>query len=142
MKILITGGSGYIAKSINNTLSKIYDITSITRQDFDLENLEAFNKWIEDKNFDILIHTAIKGGSRLKSQTEADFKTNLNMFNNIVFHKSKFKKIISLGSGAEIWDNQSPYGKSKKLINADKTEFSVIYIVDKNFYSKNKISLI
>jgi dTDP-4-dehydrorhamnose reductase len=45
MKILVTGGNGYIAKSINNSLSKLYYITNISRADFDLEDTNATNKW-------------------------------------------------------------------------------------------------
>ena len=36
MKILITGGNGYIAKNLYNAFKDKYDVTSITRQDFDL----------------------------------------------------------------------------------------------------------
>ena len=40
MKILITGGSGYIAKSLNCSLKEKYDITIISRKDLDLTNIE------------------------------------------------------------------------------------------------------
>ena len=45
MKILITGGNGYIAKALAKGLSQ-YNITSITRQDFDLTDRESTNKWM------------------------------------------------------------------------------------------------
>jgi GDP-L-fucose synthase len=117
MKILITGGNGYIAKSIKYPLSKFYNITSISRKDFDLENLDLLTEWLKDKNFDVIIHTAMKGVSRLKNQNEQDFKANLKMFNNIIMHKNKFKKLIFFGSGAELHMQETYYGKSKKLIN-------------------------
>jgi GDP-L-fucose synthase len=117
MKILVTGGNGYIAKSINNSLSKLYYITNISRADFDLEDTNATNKWFENKKFDIIIHTAIKGGSRLKLEDESVLDSNLKMFNNLVSNKDKFNKLISFGSGAEIWDHESQYAKSKRIIN-------------------------
>jgi len=117
VSILITGGNGYIAKSIYNALYKFYDITSITRKDFDLENTQAVNDWFKDKTFDVVIHTAIQGGSRLKREDQSVIDSNLNMFNNILINKDKFKKLISFGSGAEIHATKTPYGKSKSIIN-------------------------
>ena len=62
MNILITGGNGYIAKSLSKSLS---NSISITRKDFDLTDRHATNKWFEGKYFDVIIHTSVKGGSRL-----------------------------------------------------------------------------
>lgn len=117
MKVLITGGNGYIAKSIYNALYKFYDITSITRKDCDLEDTQAVNDWFKDKTFDVVIHTAIQGGSRLKSEDQSVIDSNLNMFNNLLINKDQFKKFISFGSGAEIYAPETPYGKSKSIIN-------------------------
>ena len=49
MNILITGGNGYIAKSL---LSNLDNTISITRKDFDLTDREATNKWFCNKYFD------------------------------------------------------------------------------------------
>jgi GDP-L-fucose synthase len=128
MRILVTGGNGYIAKSIYNSLHKIYNTTSITRKDFDLEDTEAVNNWFKDKTFDVVIHTAIKGGSRLKIEDQSIENTNLKMFNNLLINKGKFKKLISFGSGAEIHMQETFYGKSKSII-------SNIIQKESNFYN-------
>lgn len=117
MKILITGGNGYIAKSLSKALGNEYDITSITKQDFDLTNKEATDKWFQNKYFDVIIHTAIKGGSRLKQENENDFYQNLQMFYNLYYNKHCFDKLIHFGSGAELGDPSDPYGLSKRIIN-------------------------
>jgi GDP-L-fucose synthase len=120
MNILITGGNGYIAKSLSTHLSQflfLHKIHSITRLDFDLTDTDATNFWFKDKKFDIVIHTAIKGGSRLNIEDDSVLDNNLKMFNNLLINKNKFKKLISFGSGAEIWNPETPYGKSKKIIN-------------------------
>ena len=39
------------------------------------------------------------------------------MFDNLLINKDKFKKLISFGSGAEIHIPETPYGKSKIIIN-------------------------
>jgi len=115
-KILITGGNGYVAKSLINGLTG-YEITSITRQDFDLTSRQATNQWFKNKYFDVVIHTAIKGGSRLRSDDGEVFYQNLQMFYNLYNNKHCFDKLIQFGSGAELGIPDNPYGLSKKIIN-------------------------
>lgn len=115
--ILITGGNGYIAKSLFKALGNKYNVTFITRKDFDLTDREATNKWFKRKHFNTVIHTAIKGGSRLKSDDENVFYQNLQMFYNLYNNKHCFDKLIQFGSGAELGVPSDPYGLSKKIIN-------------------------
>lgn len=117
MNILITGGNGYIAKSLSKALGNEYNITSITRNNFDLTNREATNKWFGGKYFDVVIHTAIKGGSRLNQEDGDVFYQNLQMFYNLYHNKHRFNKFIHFGSGAELGQPNTPYGLSKKIIN-------------------------
>ena len=116
MNILITGGNGYIAKSLYKGL-KNCNITSITRKDFDLTNREATNKWFENKYFDVVIHTAVVGGSRLKKDDGNIFYQNIQMFYNLLNNKHCFHKLLSFGSGAELNIPHDPYGLSKNVIS-------------------------
>jgi len=116
-KILITGGNGYIAKSIYNALKDIYDITSISRIDFDLVDREKTNKFFKHKHFDVVIHTAIKGGSRLQPDSLDITHTNISMFYNLLANKTHYTKLINIGSGAEIDYPTTPYGLSKSIIS-------------------------
>lgn len=120
MNILITGGNGYIAKSLSKGLCKDssrFNIYLITRQDFDLIDREATNNWFKEKYFDVVIHTAIVGGSRLKEDNEEVFYQNLSMFYNLLANQDKFNQLISFGSGAELGYPTDPYGLSKNIIN-------------------------
>jgi nucleoside-diphosphate-sugar epimerase len=116
MNILITGGNGYIAKSLSKNLID-YSITSISRKDFDLTNKEATTQWFKNKFFDIVVHTAVKGGSRLSHDNNEVFYQNLQMFYNLYYNKLHFNKFIYFGSGAELGQPNDPYGLSKKIIN-------------------------
>ena len=91
MNILITGGNGYIAKSLS---SKLDNITSITRKDFDLTDRKATNDWFYNKYFDVVIHTAVKGGSRLIKDGADVCYQNLQMFYNLLNNKHCFNKLI------------------------------------------------
>ena len=120
MNILITGGNGYIAKSLSNGLWRgmnRYDITSITRKDFNLTDREATSKWFKDKYFDVVIHTAVVGGSRLHDDDADVLYQNLQMFFNLYDNKHCFGKLINFGSGAELGMPNDPYGLSKKSIS-------------------------
>jgi GDP-L-fucose synthase len=116
MKILITGGNGYIAKSLFASLSQKYDVTSISRSDFDLSISSDTKEWFSDKYFDVVIHTAIKGGSRLVSDTSDVLDTNLKMYYNLLDNRSHFDKLINFGSGAELYLKDTFYGLSKHII--------------------------
>jgi UDP-glucose 4-epimerase len=116
-KVLITGGNGYIAKSIYNALKDIYDITSISRSDFDLVDREKTNEFFKDKHFDVVIHTAIKGGSRLQPDSLDITHTNVSMFYNLLANRTHYTKLINIGSGAEIGYPTTPYGLSKSIIS-------------------------
>ena len=114
--ILITGGNGYIAKSIYSSLHTAYSITTVTRQDFDLLDLHATNQYFKDKYFDIIIHTAGVGGIRLKQEDQTTIEHNLRMYWNLVQNQTHYGKFISFGSGAELGHPTTPYGVSKKAI--------------------------
>lgn len=116
MNILITGGNGYIAKSLANGLRFQHTITSITRQDFDLTDAYKTRAWLEGKHFDVVIHTAICGGSRLQKDSAAVLDNNLKMYYNLLDNRSSFDRFINIGSGAELYYINTPYGLSKHVI--------------------------
>lgn len=117
LKILITGGNGYIAKSISNSLWEKYHILSPGREELDLLDSKSVDTFFEGKHFDVVIHTATLGGSRLKQEDETVSFYNLIMFYNLIRKKQQFSKLISFGSGAEFNTAYTPYGFSKKIIN-------------------------
>ena len=127
MKILITGGNGYIAKSLYNTLKDQHDITCITRQQLDLTDGEATIQWFKGKYFDVVIHCAVKGGSRLKGDTFADMDRNLCMYYNLLQCQSHYNKFIQFGSGAELLQRDTPYGLSKYVIRQSMLEKNGFY---------------
>ena len=131
--VLITGGNGNLAKMIKTNLSSEFDITCITRNDFDMLDTKSVSTYLSNSNnhFDVLIHTAISGGRRGKEETADVVYKNLLMFENIMLFAHKFQLIINFDSGAiydrstDIYCREEPellsiptdsYGFSKYLI--------------------------
>jgi len=99
-KILITGGNGNLAKLIKKNLEEFYCISSPARQELDLLNIKQVNDYLKERDFDVLIHTAILGGRRTKEDTSDVVFKNVLMFENILMFREKFKMIINLDSAA------------------------------------------
>jgi len=116
MKILITGANGYIGKSLHNALKDKYEVTTITRQDFDLTAIQPMIEFFKDKYFDVVLHCAIVGGSRLKEDNWEVMDINLCMYYNLIQCQAHYNKLINFGSGAEIHASSTPYGLSKLVI--------------------------
>jgi GDP-L-fucose synthase len=126
MKILITGGNGFIARNLVKGLQE-YELTIITRSNFDLTNTSQTDLFFKDKYFDLVLHCAVKGGSRLQADGNEILDNNLSMYYNLLNNKSSFNKLIHFGSGAEIYSSDKPYGLSKKIIQESVLENNNFY---------------
>lgn len=127
MKVLITGGRGYIASRLYEHVSKSHEVTKIDRSDFDLTNYEETKKFFENKHYDIVIHCAIGGGHRLVKDSIQVLDDNLKMYYNLLSNRSCYERFITVGSGAEIYADNEPYGMSKKIISASILEKNNFY---------------
>jgi UDP-glucose 4-epimerase len=117
MKILITGGNGYIAKSIKNSLWEKYHILAPGKDELDLTDSKSVDRFFKGKYFDVIIHTAIKGAATPRDPDETISFWNLIMFYNLLSKRDHFNKLINIGSGAERYLVETPYGHSKSIIN-------------------------
>lgn len=117
MKILITGGNGYIAKSIKNSLWDKYHILAPGKDELDLTDSKSVERFFKGRYFDVIIHTAIKGAATPRDPDETISFWNLIMFYNLLSKKDHFNKLINIGSGAERYLTNTPYGYSKSIIN-------------------------
>jgi nucleoside-diphosphate-sugar epimerase len=142
MNILITGGKGNLATIIHSHLSGKYTIVNPSHQELDLLDFNQVDRFLKDKLFDVLIHTAIMGGRRTKAEDSTVFYNNVLMFENIMKFANQFKMIINMDSAAiydrstnimnrredEIWTIPTDlYGFSKYVIYQRTMNHSNIY---------------
>jgi nucleoside-diphosphate-sugar epimerase len=140
MKILITGASGYVGKSLFNFLNAKHSVTALTRQDVNLTNREEVLNFFKNKFYDVVIHCAVVGGSRLKKDNWDVLDTNLTMYYNLLQCRDFYNKFIHFGSGAELHAKTEPYGLSKLVIQKsilEKENFYNIRIF--NVFDENEL---
>lgn len=116
--IFLTGASGFIGRNIVETFSKNYNILSPSHKDLDLLDTSAVDGFFKNNNVDVVIHCANIGGLRNSLITNDLVKNNLEIFFNIVRNRSRFGKMIHMGSGAE-------YDKSKDIIDIKESDFDL-----------------
>lgn len=117
MRVLITGGNGYVGSSLYDFFKDKHEVTSINRKYFDLSNFERTKEFFKDEYFDVVLHCAISGGSRLKEDTVDVVDNNLKMYYSLLNNRGHYGKLINFGSGAELNNPESFYGKSKSIIS-------------------------
>lgn len=119
MKILLTGGSGFIGKNILEGLSSKYNFVAPTHLELDILNTEAVLEFLKQEKFNIVIHTANIGGARNSGNLAGVFEANKKMFLNLAENRALFQRMIFLGSGAE-------YGKQLPIVNVSESDFGKV----------------
>jgi nucleoside-diphosphate-sugar epimerase len=114
MRVCVLGSNGFIGSN----LLRGTDWIGVTRQQLDLTIQKDVDKFFENSKFDVVIHCAVVGGSRLQPDTGEVFYKNLLMFENVV-RNLKGTRLIYFSSGAAKRGDppSDPYGFSKWLID-------------------------
>lgn len=109
MKILLTGGSGFVGRNVNEYLKERgYDIYAPTSKELDCMDERAVREHLASKEYDIILHFAVYGGGINKSIDEAKIlEYNLRIFHNFARCSALYGKMIYTGSGAE-YDKRYP----------------------------------
>jgi GDP-L-fucose synthase len=105
MRILLTGGSGFIGKNILENFTGKYEIIAPKHLELDLLDEKQVSDFFEDNIIDVVIHSACKPGHRNAKDLTNLFYCNTRMYFNLARHSEKYKKMIVLGSGA-IYDTR------------------------------------
>ena len=126
MKVCILGSNGFIG---SNLLKCDPTWAGITRQQLDLTIQKDVDTFFESNSFDVVVHCAVVGGSRLQEDQGSVCFKNILMFENVVRHLDKFTKLVYFSSGASKRGNppSDPYGLSKWIIDKRIETLSNVY---------------
>ncbi|MGA7559615.1 MAG: NAD(P)-dependent oxidoreductase [Terriglobales bacterium] len=101
MRILITGGSGFIGRNLASQLASSYEVVAPASSELDLLNASAVGEYLGAQRFDVVVHAATTRSNRGLGAPPDLLDRNCRMFFNLARHSSRFGKMIHFGSGAE-----------------------------------------
>ncbi len=101
MRILITGGSGFIGRNLAEQLASTYQVLAPSSAELDLLNEQAVREYLSTHRFDVIVHAATTRSNRRVAAPPDLFDRNCRMFFNLVRNQGRFGKMIHFGSGAE-----------------------------------------
>lgn len=104
MKILLTGGSGFIGRNVKEYLQKNgYDIYAPSSSELNCLDEESVRMYLQTNYYDIVLHFAY----HFDTSAIGVLSYNLRIFENVAKYSSLYGKMIYIGSGAE-YDKRFP----------------------------------
>jgi len=112
MRLLITGGSGFIGRNLAEQLASTYEVLAPSSAELDLLNEQAVRDYLDAHTFDVIVHAATTRSNRRLAAPPDMLDRNCRMFfnlaRNLVPNQERFGKMIHFGSGAEYDRTQLP----------------------------------
>jgi len=136
MKVLLTGGSGFIGKNIKESFLKDkYEVFAPPRAELNCFEDKSVESFFSKHSFDVVIHSAAKPGHRNAADATGILYTNTRMMFNLLKYRNSWGKLLNMGSGA-IYDMAHYQPKMKE-------EYFGTYIpVDEHGYAKYILGLL
>lgn len=129
MRILVTGGSGFIGKNIVSALSGKYQVLAPGSGALDLADDASVDALFRERPIDVVIHGAVRPGHRNAGDSSGQLYTNSRMFFNLARNAQGLRRFIFLGSGSE-------YGLQRSLVKVSEEEFGASLPHDEGGLSK------
>lgn len=117
MKILLTGGSGFIGGNVKEYLQQRgYDLCAPSSRELDCLDEESVKRHLQTHYYDVVLHFAYRHDRKGNQGIEY----NLRMFYNFSKYSGLYGKMIYLGSGAE-YDKRFPIQMVTEVDLLDRT---------------------
>jgi GDP-L-fucose synthase len=102
VRILLTGGTGFVGRHVLEALNNRYTIVAPRHTELDVTDATAVDATLRSSRFDAVIHAAVQGG-------ESVMQTTLRGFWNLARNAGRVHRLLYFGSGAE-------FGKHRDLV--------------------------
>lgn len=107
MRVLVTGGSGFIGRNLVEYLSTNHDVLAPTHAELDLSDPSALDRWFAVHQVDVVVHGAVRPGHRNTPDPSRQLWTNLRMFFGLIRNAHHYGRLVFLSSGA-VYDIARP----------------------------------
>lgn len=114
VKLILTGGTGFIGRSIVSGLRRSYDVLAPRREDVDLSIPADVLPFLSGADAEYLVHCAIANPEKLVDCGKSIYDDTIRIFDALVQYP--FRGIIYIGSGAE-------YDKSQDIVEVTEEDF-------------------
>jgi GDP-L-fucose synthase len=105
VKILVTGGSGFIGRNLAEQYARRHEIAAPSRAELNLLDAGAVQTYLEHHRFDLVIHAATDRSTRRSGGGPELLHRNCRMFLNLARNQQAFGRMLFLSSGA-VYDRE------------------------------------
>lgn len=134
VRILVTGGSGFIGRHVIQELSGAHEVLAPSHRDLDLADADAVQAWFGRHPVDAVVHAAVKPGHRNAPDQSAIAEMNLRQFFSLVRCRGEFGRFVVLTSGAV-------YGVQGPIVRATEDRLGYVVPADDHGFAKYVESL-
>jgi UDP-glucose 4-epimerase len=107
VKVLITGGGGFVGRNLCESLCRQYEVLAPARAELDLMNENSVRHYLWQHRFDVVIHSATVRANRRIGAPAGLMQQNCRMYFNLARSSDAFGKLLFLSSGA-VYDRRTP----------------------------------
>lgn len=122
MRILLTGGRGFVGTTLREALGSDHEIVAPSHAALDVTDASAVDAVVASGRFDAIIHAAIQG-------VEGVVEKTLRGFWNVARNASRVGRVLYFGSGAE-------YGKQRDLVKVREEDIGRVVPLDPYGFAK------